>query len=1004
MESVWWVFKTLWEKNLVYRSFKVMPYSTACNTPLSNFEANLNYKEDTVDPAVVVSFPIIDDPDNAAFLAWTTTPWTLPSNLALCVHPTLTYVRLRDAKTKAVYIVSTNRIVQLFNKYKPKKSTPPAATPAANAGEKTDPSADLPVSNELFDVLAFYKGSELVGKKYTPLFRYFEAEYGSRAFTVVSDTYVTDDAGTGIVHQSPAFGEDDWRVCVHHGIIDKDSGRVPCPVDANGRFTSEVPEFQGAHVKEADDAICALLKQQGRLISKGVLSHSYPFCWRSDTPLIYRAVPSWFIRVEDIKEDILKNNDETYWVPENVRAGRFANWLRDARDWAVSRNRYWGTPIPIWADETFSEMVCIGSIEELALKSGVTITDLHRESIDHITIPSSTPGNPPLRRIDEVFDCWFESGSMPYAQVHYPFNKEVSPKFLEERFPADFIAEGLDQTRGWFYTLMVLSTALFNKPAFKNLIVNGLVLAEDGKKMSKRLKNYPDPMLVVSKYGADALRLYLIDSPVVKSEPLKFREAGVLGVVKDLFLPWYNALRFLSQHIVLVGPDWKIDDQLAISSTNSMDRWVYAAVQGLIQFVRKEMAAYRLYTVVPRLVKFIHDLTNWYVRLNRRRIKGVDGVHEQKVSLSVLHGVLLNLARLMSPFTPFLSEMQYQVLKPYMNVETRSSESMSKEEKIVYEQVPGSAPSIHFISIPDFDLSRVDLEMEVNVGAMQGLIESGRTARERRHISLKTPVQEVIIVHSNEKVLAAMKQLEDYVVDELNALKITYSTNEQEWMTLSAVPDTSVLGKRLGQNLKKVVVGLKALSHADILKYQVENTITIDGIVLSGTDVIVKRDVKANVDSKFECGMAVCGIDGLLIAINTVQDETTKGMGLAREVVNRIQKLRKSSGLVISDVVEIFISVSQLSEEEFKAEFKSDKKTDEEEEEGASSSAPVFSSPAEAETALRSATSTFGQVITDILRQEVFPMEKLSPEAALFARAEEVVAGAKLSIALVRRN
>ena len=384
-------------------------------------------------------------------------------------------------------------------------------------------------------------GQDLVGKRYTPLFDYFKSL--TTAFRVLEDDYVTDDSGTGIVHSAPAFGEDDYRVCVAGGIIEK-GGELPCPVDANGMFTEEVTDFVGRHVKEADTDICKRLKAEGRLVSKSNYKHSYPFCWRSDTPLIYKAVPSWFIKVEEIKERLLANNAKTYWVPTFVKEKRFHNWLENARDWNVSRNRYWGTPLPIWATEDFSEMIVIGSIEELEKLSGVKVTDIHRESIDHITIPSTKTPGAVLKRVEEVFDCWFESGSMPYAQSHYPFeNKEA----FEDGFPAHFIAEGLDQTRGWFYTLMVLSTALFDKPAFQNLIVNGLVLAENGKKMSKRLKNYPDPNLVIEKYGADALRLYLINSPVVRAEPLRFKESGVLGVVKDVFLPWYNTYRFFAQ-------------------------------------------------------------------------------------------------------------------------------------------------------------------------------------------------------------------------------------------------------------------------------------------------------------------------------------------------------------------------------------------------------------------------------------------------------------------------
>jgi len=608
MESVWWVFKQIHEKGLVYKGYKVMPYSTGCTTPLSNFEANLAYK-DVDDPAVIVNFPLEDEP-TVSFLAWTTTPWTLPSNLALCVNPEMDYIQIVDRETKHTYILAEKRIQELYKAEKDKNGNP------------------------FYDVQKKFKGKDLKGKKYKPIFPYFAAEAKKGAFKVVADNFVTEESGTGIVHCAPAFGEDDYRVCAEAGIIEKGVDII-CPVDANGNFTADVTDFAGKYVKAADKDIIKLLKTNGRIVHAGTFRHSYPFCWRSDTPLIYKAVPSWFIAVEKLREKLLAHNKSSHWVPEYVQEKRFHNWLQDAIDWAVSRNRYWGTPIPVWMSEDGKEMIVIGSIAELEEHSGIKgIKDLHRESVDHITIPSKRgPQFGNLKRIEEVFDCWFESGSMPYAQVHYPFeNKEL----FENGFPADFIAEGIDQTRGWFYTLLVISTILFDKPPFKNLIVNGLVLASDGKKMSKRLKNYPDPMRMVDEFGADALRLYLINSPVVRAESLKFQEKGVREVIKDVFLPWFNAYRFFVEAVHKYNlqkgvTPFKPDVKLALQSTNVMDKWILAATHGLIQFVRAEMEAYRLYTVVPRLVQFIEQLTNWFVRLNRKRLKGASGEHDCKL-------------------------------------------------------------------------------------------------------------------------------------------------------------------------------------------------------------------------------------------------------------------------------------------------------------------------------------------------------------------------------------
>ena len=800
MESCWWVFQQLFNKNLVYQGYKVMPYSTACTTPLSNFEANLNY-QDVKDPAVVVSFPIVND--DASFVAWTTTPWTLPSNLALCVNAEMDYVRLLDKKTNKIYILAKTRLPQLYPIMNSKKWKPAKAA-------------------ELYEIQDEFKGRTLVGRRYTPLFDFFAADqaYDSNNwFQVVADPYVTDDAGTGVVHQAPAFGEDDYRVCLANGIIEK-GGSIPCPVDADGNFTDPVTPVLGQHVKQADDTLIQLIKEAGRLVQKDVLNHSYPFCWRSDTPLIYKAVPSWFIKVEEIRDRVVANNQQTYWVPREVKEGRFHNWLSDARDWAVSRNRFWGTPIPIWANEDLSEVVCIGSIEELFEQTGVRVEDLHRESIDDLTIPSKQNPGTVLKRVDEVFDCWFESGSMPYAQSHYPFeNKEE----WEKGFPADFIAEGLDQTRGWFYTLMVLSTALFDKPAFKNNIVNGMVLAADGQKMSKRKKNYPDPTLVIDKYGADALRMYLVNSPVVRAESLKFKEQGVLGVVKEVFLPLYNAFRFFLQNV----ERWESNSSKRFvpeaakvrASQNPTDVWIQAELQGLIKFVHEEMAAYRLYTVMPALVKFGTNLTNWYVRLNRDRLKGMEGTEEEadaeaESGLQVLYDVLLDVSTIMAPFTPFLAEFFYQHLRKLQPSYSEAANGGGTSNPVM----AGKSDSIHFLRLPSYDETRLNTEAVEAMAILQKIVEQARTAREKRNLSVKFPVKSVYVVLRNPPdyvVHGITGSLQKYILSELNAWSFQVVPKEQEhdWVTLSLSPNFPVLGKKLGKKMKAVQQTVKGLSH-----------------------------------------------------------------------------------------------------------------------------------------------------------------------------------------------
>ncbi|GMH96916.1 hypothetical protein TrST_g6254 [Triparma strigata] len=883
MESVWWVFKQLHEKGLVYQGYKVMPFSTACGTPLSNFEAGLNYKEDTPDPAVVVSFPLLSDP-TVSLLAWTTTPWTLPSNLALCVHPEMEYVKIKDLATSSIWVLAKTRLSQVYPIMKTKKFK--------KEQEK-----------ELFETIQTYKGEELVGEKYTPLFDYYKTDPSQTYWRILSDTYVTDDSGTGIVHQAPAFGEDDYRVCLKAGIIFK-GGDIPCPVDVNGIYTEKCKDFAGQYVKSADEGICTLLKSQGRLVQKAIIKHSYPFCWRSDTPLIYKAVPSWFVKVEEIKEKLLVNNEKTYWVPSHVKDVRFKNWLRDARDWAVSRNRFWGTPIPVWASDDMEEMVCVGSIEELYELSGVRVEDLHRETIDKIEIPSKKNPGTVLKRIDEVFDCWFESGSMPYAQKHYPFENEEK---FKDQFPADFIAEGLDQTRGWFYTLMVLSTALFDKPPFKNLIVNGLVLASDGKKMSKRLKNYPDPTLVINKYGADALRMYLINSPVVRAEPLKFQEDGVLGVVKDVFLPWFNAFRFLMQNVTRwsgeAGKDFVPSLDKVRGSNNSIDVWLGARTQGLIKFVHNEMKHYRLYTVMPELVSFITELTNWYVRLNRDRLKGADEDAER--GLQVLYDTLLDVTVMLAPFAPFISEYFYQHLRK-LQPSYAEREKGGRSNPVMV----GKSDSVHLLQLPTYDESRLNDTAVAGFKVLQKIIKLGRDAREKRLISVKMPIKSMVVVlplASEDITKDVSTKLAEYIKTELNSWDVKFVTREEEheWVKISLLPDLKILGKKLGKKMSSVKKGLVAMTHEEAKKAISSGSAEVEGVVIDfKTEVLSKYTYAKEGDSRWEG--AVHSDGDVVIAIDTQEDPELVASGKCREIITNIQKLRKTAGLEMTDKVEAF--------------------------------------------------------------------------------------------------
>jgi isoleucyl-tRNA synthetase len=858
MESVWWVFSELFKKDLVYKGYRVMPYSTALNTPLSNFEAQQNYK-DVQDPAVVVTFPLLDDPQTC-LLAWTTTPWTLPSHTSLAANPNFEYVKIHDEVSGKNYVLLEALMKTLYKD--PKKAK--------------------------YKVVGRFKGSDMLGWQYEPLFDYFYEEFRDHGFKVLNAAYVTADSGVGIVHQSPAFGAEDYEVAFNAGVI-TDKRLPPNPVDEQGCFTSAVRDFAGQHVKAADKAIIKHLKGTGRLIVDSQLTHSYPFCWRSDTPLIYKAVPAWFVKVPDLIPTMLDNLDKSHWVPTSVKENRFGNWIANARDWNISRNRYWGTPMPIWASQDFEEIVCVGSVEELKKLSDYKddLSDIHRDKIDKITIPSKE-GRGDLQRIEEVFDCWFESGSMPYASSHYPFeNKEA----FQASFPGDFIAEGLDQTRGWFYTLTVLGNHLFGCSPFKNCIVNGIVLAEDGKKMSKRLKNYPDPSLVIDKYGSDALRLYLINSPVVRAETLRFKESGVREVVAKVLLPLWNSYRFFSDQVLLLKKVTKIefmfDPESESGNTNVMDRWILASCQSMLKFIDEEMAAYRLYTVVPRLLELIDNTTNWYIRFNRRRLKGDFGIEDTKRALNTLFEVLYILVRCLAPFTPFITDNIYQRLLPHIPAIERGKDPRS----------------VHFLDFPQVRKELFDEEVERRVGRMQRVIELGRVSRERRTIGLKQPLKTLVVIHPDDTYLSDVRSLENYVCEELNMHDLVLSTDEDKYnVQYSVDADWPTLGKKLKKEAQRVRKALPNLKSDDVRQFVQRGHMIVDGIELEKTDLIVKRGLKEDESSKY---LETNTDNDVLTILDTEMQLSLLHEGIAREVVNRVQQLRKRAELKPTDDVKM---------------------------------------------------------------------------------------------------
>ncbi|MEM1229980.1 MAG: isoleucine--tRNA ligase [Pseudomonadota bacterium] len=823
MESVWWVFKQLWDSGLIYQGNKVMPLSTALGTPLSNFEANSNYQM-TQDPAVTVLFRLEDE--DAYLAAWTTTPWTLPSNLAVCVGEEIDYVRIRDGE-RAIYL----------------------------AADRLEHYGEYPVE-------ATVKGRDLVGRSYQPLFSYFADQKSQGAFVVISGDYVTTDSGTGMVHQAPAFGEDDYQAFQAAGLA-----AFACPVDMQGVFTDPVSDFAGMHVKEADKAIIKALKDAGSLWRQETIDHSYPFCYRSDTPLIYRAIPSWYVAVTSFRDKLINANQAVRWVPDHMKDGRFGNWLEGAIDWAISRNRVWGTPLPVWLNDKTGAALCVGSIEELAALSGTRVDDLHREHVDPLTFTKE--GEPGVyRRVPEVLDCWFESGSMPYAQQHYPFENVEQ---FEAGFPAEFIAEGLDQTRGWFYTLTVLAAALYDKPAFRNVIVNGMVMAEDGKKMSKRLRNYTPPDELMERYGADALRLYLINSGLVKAEEQRFADAGVKDMTRRALLPWLNAFSFLNTYAQI--DDWS-PDKGRHRGNNVLDRWIVARLQTLKARVGEEMEAYRLYNVVPQLFSFIEDLTNWYIRLNRPRFWG-EGIDEHKIAAySTLYDTLLELSAVMAPFTPFLAEHLYRELCSFGGAQPTPA-------------------SVHLCDFPEADEALRDDALETAVDRMQQVILLGRQRREEVKINLRTPLRSLTVIHRDPELLADLKGLEDYLKSELNVQEVRYDSDEGAYLQLVAKPNFKRLGKRLGKEMKRYAGAIAQLDAQAIARYQADGALEIDGQQFSGEDIEVRQQALA--------GAEVVSNSAIAIVLDTALDDELIEGGLAREIVNRVQRARKEQGLNVAD-------------------------------------------------------------------------------------------------------
>ena len=817
METIWWVFKELWKQGRVYKSHRIMPYSWKLSTPLSNFEAGSNYK-DVQDPAVTCRVKVLGK-DNVYLLIWTTTPWTLPENLMICAGADIDYVMVRDLtdELRPCYVMAEARLPVYFKK------------------------------PEQYEIVEKFKGDYLKGWEYEPLFGYFADKRVAGAFRVLNDGYVTTADGTGLVHIAPAYGEDDFRVCKEAGMLE-----IADPLDASCAFTEVVPEYAGRFCKDCDKDIIKRLKAEGKLVHQSTIVHSYPFCDRTDTPLVYRAIDAWYVRVEDLHERLAKNNANVHWMPDYVGEKRFGNWLTEARDWNISRNRFWGSCIPVWInDDDPTDMICVGSAKELEELSGEKVTDLHKHFIDKIVIKKD---GKTYHRTPEVLDCWFESGSMPYAQQHYMGEGDAS-----DFFPADFIAEGLDQTRGWFYTLMVLGTCLFDKSPYKNVVVNGLVLAEDGKKMSKRLKNYPDPNLMLNTYGADAIRLYMIYSPVVRAENLKFSEAGVRQLMRDLLIPWWNAYSFFVTYANVDG----FNDQEVTKgeSENVLDRWIVSSMETLIADVTAAMDNYDLQRSVRPFVRFVEDLTNWYIRRSRRRFWKSTNDADKISAYRTLRYVLVQLSKVAAPFTPFIAEEIYTNLKGASDPE-----------------------SVHLCDFPTANAAARDLELERRMADVQQVVELGRRLRADNDLKVRQPLSALKLAGGD------VKGLEELIEDELNVKSVQFIADETELCDVCFKANFKTLGKKCGPKMKAVAAAIQSAK---------EIPAEIEGIAIDAEDVLVTRSPKA--------GLVVQSEGKVVVGLETALTPELVAEGLAREFVSHVQAMRKEADFEVTQRITVTV-------------------------------------------------------------------------------------------------
>ncbi|HQY94423.1 isoleucine--tRNA ligase, partial [Caldilinea sp.] len=886
IESLWWILKRFWEKDLLFQGYKIVPYCPRCGTPLSSHELSLGYKEGTIDPSVYVKFRVKPGEGRGAggeeeyLLAWTTTPWTLPGNVALAVGADIDYVRVRDASGDVL-------------------------TLAAELAER--------VLRPGYAVLEQMKGRDLAGVYYEPLYTFYpvEQEY---AYVVTGDFVSTED-GTGIVHIAPAFGADDMEIGKKYNLP------VILTIDAAGAFKPEVTPWAGIFVKEADPAIQEELASRALLYKAGTYEHTYPFCWRCDSPLLYTARETWYVRTSAYRDRLVALNQEINWYPEHIKDGRFGNWLENNVDWALGRERYWATPIPIWRSDApgSSYMECIGSIAELEEKVGRKLNDvdLHRPYVDDLTWPAPDGGT--MRRIKEVADVWFDSGSMPVAQWHYPFeNHEVWARQAQ----ADYICEAIDQTRGWFYTLHAVSTLLFDRPAYKNVICLGHILAEDGSKMSKSKGNVVNPWEVFNTHGADATRWYMYTaSPPGNSRRFSVNLVG--ETVRRFLNTLWNTYSFfvtytnLSDYEIERLSDWENSPNLPISQPpNLLDRWVLSELNRLVRDVTSAYESYDVLGATRPVADFVESLSNWYVRLSRRRFWDGD-----PAALQTLYDVLVTVAKLLAPATPFVAEELYQNLVVNLagqgDKETRrqgegeTGRGGDREHKspISNLQSPNrsfseSPDSVHLARWPQVAQALIDEQLSADMAMVQRVTSLGHAARQNANLKVRQPLAQVVVRTRTGDEEAALRRMQQLLLDELNVKEMSFTHASGDLVDVTVFPYPKQLGQKYGKGYPKIRQAMSTLDQADLAaRLQAGESVDIEAE--GESYVVAPEDVEMRVTPR--AGFSVAQEAGYLVAVTTELDQALVQEGYARELVRRIQQLRKDAGLEISDRIVTYL-------------------------------------------------------------------------------------------------